>query len=511
MNLRTIASAFLLLLTGIACAQQNGGTLHPNTIRVPDASAYLPAPPDTSSIAFLNDFNRYQWGKGERTKERGVDARYDCYVETDSILVGFAPYVGFTITAKDMPQTFKLLDMVCSNVRRSISGAKDKYMRKRPYVQFNEHPDNRDDEEELRYTGSYPSGHAVRGWAVALVLSELIPDRAEGLLTRGYQYGESRVIEGYHYQSDVDAAMLAASGAVATLHSSPDFQEQVVKARKEITDFHEAMPELTVVKDIKQLAPQEGNSMQGMAIDGDYLVSLQNSGVARIYRLPDLTPVTKPFNLGSGGGLNHANVAAFGTERCSKSDPLPLLYVSQCSGQGDDRDACYVERLSLRGSSKLVQTIKLENRSRYFGGALCWTVDRENNVLIAYGNTISNTAIPNRFRVCRFHMPKLSDGAVVTLRMSDAIDNVIIQDYDTRYPSVCIMQGACVHNGLLYMPTGFGEAKFSSMVYVWDLEQKRIKTAVDLQSQVTDELEDMDFYNGHPVIQCNSRAIIVEL
>ena len=60
---------------------------------------------------------------------------------------------------------------------------------------------------------SYPSSHAAAGWAVALVLSELNPDRAEPILKRGYEYGQSRVIAGYHYQSDVDAARLAASAA----------------------------------------------------------------------------------------------------------------------------------------------------------------------------------------------------------------------------------------------------------------------------------------------------------
>ena len=33
---------------------------------LPDGVKYLPAPPDTSSVAFLNDFSRYQWGKSIR-------------------------------------------------------------------------------------------------------------------------------------------------------------------------------------------------------------------------------------------------------------------------------------------------------------------------------------------------------------------------------------------------------------------------------------------------------------
>ena len=36
-----------------------------------DATKFIPAPPDTSSIAYLNDFNRYQWGKSMRNTARG--------------------------------------------------------------------------------------------------------------------------------------------------------------------------------------------------------------------------------------------------------------------------------------------------------------------------------------------------------------------------------------------------------------------------------------------------------
>jgi acid phosphatase (class A) len=89
------------------------------------------------------------------------------------------------------------------------------------------------EEEELRHSGSYPSGHSARGWAIALVLAEINPANQDAILKRGLDYGESRVIAGYHYQSDVDAARLAASAAVARLHADDAFAKQMVKAKKE--------------------------------------------------------------------------------------------------------------------------------------------------------------------------------------------------------------------------------------------------------------------------------------
>ncbi len=65
------------------------------------------------------------------------------------------------------------------------------------------------------------------------MLSEVNPDHAEAILKAGYEYGQSRVIAGYHFQSDVDAARLAAAAAVARLHNDKTFQKDLAKAKKE--------------------------------------------------------------------------------------------------------------------------------------------------------------------------------------------------------------------------------------------------------------------------------------
>ena len=46
-------------------------------------------------------------------------------------------------------------------------------------------------------------------------------------------YGESRVIAGAHWQSDVDASRVAASIGVAALHTSPEFLAQMARAQEE--------------------------------------------------------------------------------------------------------------------------------------------------------------------------------------------------------------------------------------------------------------------------------------
>lgn len=77
------------------------------------------------------------------------------------------------------------------------------------------------------------------GWAIALVLAEINPDRQDAILKRGFEYGESRVIVGFHYQSDVDHARIITSALVNRLHASSDFMEHLKKAKDEFLRLHE--------------------------------------------------------------------------------------------------------------------------------------------------------------------------------------------------------------------------------------------------------------------------------
>ncbi|MBP5711808.1 MAG: phosphatase PAP2 family protein, partial [Prevotella sp.] len=121
---------------------------------------------------------------------------------------------------------------------------------------------------------SYPSGHTTLGWSSALLLSEVNPAKADTLMARGHMYGDSRLIVGAHWQSDVDAARLAASAAYAHIHNSARFQEQMRKAKEEFARLSEQ-------------AVSEGDGL----VDALPLQKMEQSS-ARVYRL-DGTPATK--------------------------------------------------------------------------------------------------------------------------------------------------------------------------------------------------------------------------
>ena len=141
--------------------------------------------------------------------------------------------MGMELKKEQLPELTDLVNRIITDACTATRKAKRHYNRTRPFLYFNEGtliPE----EEATHHTPSYPSSHSSTGWSVALVLTELNPDRAEQILKAGYEYGQSRVIAGYHYQSDVDAARLAASACVARLHADEAFQKQLKKAKKEL-------------------------------------------------------------------------------------------------------------------------------------------------------------------------------------------------------------------------------------------------------------------------------------
>lgn len=206
-----------------------------NEGEAPNSLYLLPGPPEPGSILFLYDKERYDWGKLQRDTPRGDQAASDANVEANGVPEAFSEAFGIEISENTTPEVLKLVIGMREDAGDlATRDAKRHYMRVRPFAFFGENTCNTRQQEELSTNGSYPSGHTAIGWATALVLAELNPDRQNEILKRGYEMGESRVICGYHYQSDVDAARLVAAGVVARLHADPGFRAQLERARVEM-------------------------------------------------------------------------------------------------------------------------------------------------------------------------------------------------------------------------------------------------------------------------------------
>lgn len=205
---------------------------------MPNALHYLPGPPQSNEMRFAYDTAQYQWGKRMRPTPRGEKARLDAEYSIERIAAIFSPVMGIEISEKNTPQIWKLLTDATKTADFACDSAKQTYMRKRPYMVFHEPTLMPEDEEPLSHNGSYPSGHTTLGWTSALILSEINPAKQDALLKEGFEYGQSRVIAGFHWQSDVDAARVVASAAFARLHTSKAYLKQLKKAQKEFCKKH---------------------------------------------------------------------------------------------------------------------------------------------------------------------------------------------------------------------------------------------------------------------------------
>lgn len=268
-----ILAAFVIMCSNVAIGADNNVQPYFTTDELPNLIKCLPAPPDTLSEHFVHDIMRYIWGKQQRLNpERAAIARRDAVWSYEALFAEFNVPFGLTISRENTPEIWKLLETSLVTTDQMRVEPKAFYKRMRPYVRFHEHIltyDNEEDEVELGKEGSYPSGHTMRGWTTALLLAEINPAKADTIYARGWMYGESRVIVGAHWQSDIDATRVAASIGYASLHTSAAFREQMAKAQAEFAE--KTGQQVSGVKRVITTSVPSGNKgtydLQGRRLD----------------------------------------------------------------------------------------------------------------------------------------------------------------------------------------------------------------------------------------------------
>lgn len=204
---------------------------------IPDAAKYLPDPPVIGTVPFAYDVNQYITNSKKRSTNEGKSAIEDIELSIERMCTIYSPAFGKTISPTATPQIYKLINRTLLTGESACYLAKAKFVRLRPYYLFNEPPafihSGDPVYSEQFVSTSYPSGHSCQAWLVAMLLAEINSSNAEAVLSRGYKYGQSRVITGYHWQSDVESGRLLASAIYAHLHASDEFMKMMNLARKE--------------------------------------------------------------------------------------------------------------------------------------------------------------------------------------------------------------------------------------------------------------------------------------
>lgn len=215
------------------------GYLDPKAL--PDSKALVPPPPEAGTPPKAADI----WTTEQALKvdeARFRQATADADLSWPNAVGSFESVLGARVSTDATPHTAMLIRRVIADAGLSTYGAKTAYQRTRPFVELGLQSCTPKDEAALAKDGSYPSGHSAIGWMLALVLTDLAPDRTDALLQRGFDFGQSRVVCRVHWQSDVNAGRVMAAATYARLQSDPVFTAQRELARKELAAARTARP-----------------------------------------------------------------------------------------------------------------------------------------------------------------------------------------------------------------------------------------------------------------------------
>ena len=249
LNLMFGKHLFVLLIiaitAGCATVEQQAGPsnvpeIHPGVLagylqsgEHPNSLALIPPPPADGSAALALDEEISRKSFALRGTPRWDLAARDADLSFPEAAGTFSCALGVPISEQETPHLYMLLRRTLANAGLSTYAAKNKYQRKRPFMKNKEPICTPDEEEGLIKDGSYPSGHTAIGWAWALILTEIAPERADAILARGRAFGESRNVCNVHWRSDVSEGRFMGAAAVARLHADSVFRAGIEAAKTE--------------------------------------------------------------------------------------------------------------------------------------------------------------------------------------------------------------------------------------------------------------------------------------
>lgn len=220
-----------------------------------DVLHLLPPPPAPGSQAERKDVEAVAELRAASSPERVALAEKDATVALNAFSGTLAPGFDFA----KLPGVEAFFGKVGRDAQFATTVGKDCWERPRPFVLDSDiHPPGTMKQGTLarpgdrntaprgpgspcpslgpvpQYSYSYPSGHSTFGAMTAILLSDMVPEKRAELYARGWQFGESRIVGGVHYPTDVDAGRIDATALVAVMMRNPDFRTDLAAAGAEL-------------------------------------------------------------------------------------------------------------------------------------------------------------------------------------------------------------------------------------------------------------------------------------
>ncbi len=220
----------------VQSAQNDDGSLsgYLTPDQLPNSLVLVPPPPAPGSAALALDEEVSRAAYALKDSARWQQAAKDSNVDFPAAATNFACALGVPINETDTPAVVRMMRRVLTDAGNSTSAAKKQYKRIRPFVVHNQTLCTPEIEADLRGDYSYPSGHNALGWAYALILTEMAPDRGDALLKRGKAFGDNRMVCNAHWQSDALQGRVMGAAVVSRLHRVAAFRADLEQGRAEI-------------------------------------------------------------------------------------------------------------------------------------------------------------------------------------------------------------------------------------------------------------------------------------
>jgi len=263
-------------------------------------------------------------------------------------------------------------------------------------------------------------------------------------------------------------------------------------------------------------------NMQGGAVYGDLLFSMQNKGWCNVFDLRTRQPIAQ-FPLATHGKNNHANTAFFGQQRYDESDAFPLIYISQCREKPveeiglPETDSLsrllFVERILTdeRGVPSGTELVQLVNYEPEKWNSRLWIADSSKpDYIYCYGNIVGNAKPGNRIVLQKFAFPEYSSGEfLVKWTKDDVLETLYFDELlpeGARGPQNAVIQGAFLRDGVLFLPCGVGNEEKPSELFYASLDGKRYGY-FNYNDILPYEPEDLDLWEDKLVCPCNTDSI----
>ena len=193
-----------------------------------DPARLLPAPPVDGSLAAKSELAEVKAIEAARTPKELERAKHDDETESASI---FADVLGPAFDLAKLPASAKMFADIRNDEKLAANAAKSHFKRNRPWVvDAALKPCSNHDAPQ----SSFPSGHATMGFAFAVVLAEIVPEKSKDLLARASEYAENRLVCGMHFRRDIVAGEVLGTAIALEMLHNPAFRGEVDASAKEL-------------------------------------------------------------------------------------------------------------------------------------------------------------------------------------------------------------------------------------------------------------------------------------